>query len=211
MRKGVRRAGESGGVAFTPEGFTLIEVLLALVLLSVILGAIYSTFILSHKAMEGMDQSLVKLQECRMAIDAICREIESLTYTPGREKAVFKIEDRDLYGKQVSRFSFQTFSPLIPGSSLVSYYVEEVDGKLNLLKRIHSSHQSVTEEPGYEVVEEIESFLVEAKFQDSWIRTWDASEAKKVPEEIRITITALFKDRRLSIFERASPKIGRAI
>jgi general secretion pathway protein J len=116
MRKGVRQAGESGGVAFTPEGFTLIEVLLALVLLSVILGAIYSTFILSHKAMEGMDQSLVKLQECRMAIDAIRREIESISYTPGREKTVFRIEDRDLYGKQASRFSFQTFSPLLPGA-----------------------------------------------------------------------------------------------
>ena len=211
MRNDAKPAGARRVVAFTPEGFTLIEVLLALMLLSVILGAIYSTFLLSHKAMEGMDQSLVKLQECRMAIDAICREIESISYTPGREKTVFRIEDRDLYGKQASRFSFQTFSPLLPGASLVSYHVEEADGKLNLLKEIHSHRPSGTEEPGYEVIEEIESFLVEAKFQDSWVKTWDASDSKKVPEEIRITITALFKDRRLSIFERASPKMGKAI
>ncbi len=47
------------------KGFTLIEMLLALALLSIVLGALYSTFFLSHRAMEGIDGGLVKLQECR--------------------------------------------------------------------------------------------------------------------------------------------------
>lgn len=184
---------------------------MALTLISIILGAIYGTFFLSHKAMEGMDQSLVRLQECRMAMDMICREIESTSSGKDRKDFVFKIEDRDLYGKQASRLTLRAFSPLAPGEVAISYYVEEIDGKLTLLKKMDTFHRSGTEEEALEIIEEIEAFTVEAREGDRWVKTWDVAETKAIPEEVRITITALLKDRRLSFFERARPRIGREI
>lgn len=193
-------------------GFTLLEVLVALTLVSIILGALYSTFFLSHKAMEGMDSSLLKLQECRLAIDTMSREVDSLLYNPGARNYLFKVEDRDVYGKPTSRFFFNAFSPLMPGLSAISYYVEEADAGLTLFKKIHPAFKSSPEEEkGIEVVEGVESFVVEAKSDDRWVKTWDAAETKKVPEEIRITITFLMKDRQLSLFETAKPKIGKPI
>ena len=62
--------------------FTLIEILVAVAILSVVLAAIYSTFFLSHKAIEGMDESMVKFQEARRALDILRRELDSAFYVP---------------------------------------------------------------------------------------------------------------------------------
>src|SRR5208337_4235385 len=59
------------------SGFTLIEMLLAIALLSIVLVALYGTFFVSQKAIEGADDALVRLQEGRMAIDTIRRELDS--------------------------------------------------------------------------------------------------------------------------------------
>jgi len=203
---------DGDGVSPTSEsGFTLLELLLAFALLSILLGALYSTFFLSHKAMEGMDQTLVKLQEGRMALDTICREIESAYDGKAGKNFIFKIEDRDFYGKQASKFALVTFSPLLPGTSTVSYDVEEIEGNLTLLKKIHSTHGSEAEGKGIEVLEGIQAFLVEARDGSGWVKTWDVSERKGLPDEVRITITVSLKDRRLSFFERARPQMGRPI
>jgi hypothetical protein len=89
--------------------------------------------------------------------------------------------------------------------------VEEIDGRLTLLKKMDTLHRSGTEEEAIEIIEEIEAFTVEAREGDKWVKTWDIAETEAIPEEVRITITALLKERRLSLFERARPRIGREI
>ncbi|MBZ0154614.1 MAG: type II secretion system protein GspJ [Alphaproteobacteria bacterium] len=195
-------------VSCRERGFTLIEILLALVLLSVVLGALYSTFFLSQRALEGMDDTLVKMQECRMTLDMMRRELDSLVYSTGNKYTLFKVEDRDLYGKQASRLLFSSHSPLAPGLSSLSYYVEEQEGKKTLLKKRYSSHEKPGEEKGMELIEEIEAFSVEVREGGGWVRTWNAAENGKVPEEIRITVTVMIKDKKLSLSETVRPKIG---
>ena len=111
------------------KGFTLLEVLIAVAILSIVLGAIYSTFFLSNRAMEGMDESMTKLQESRRAIDILRRELDALYYKETREDTFLKIVDKDNYGKQASQLEFTAFSTLTPGLSKISYYVEEKDRK----------------------------------------------------------------------------------
>lgn len=190
------------------RGFTLLEVLLALVLLSVVLGALYSIFFLSHRALEGMDDTLVKMQECRMALDMMRRELDSLVYSMGNKYTRFKVEDRDLYGKQTSRLLFSSFSPLAPGLSSLAYYVEEQGGKKTLRKKRYSPYEKPGEGEGVELMEELEAFSVEVRDGGAWMRTWNAAENGRVPDEIRITMTVLVKDRRLFLSETVRPKIG---
>ncbi|MDH5202827.1 MAG: prepilin-type N-terminal cleavage/methylation domain-containing protein [Nitrospirota bacterium] len=192
----------------TKKGFTLIEVLVAFALLSIILAALYSTFFISHKAMEGLDESLVKLQECRMSIDTMRRDIDSVLYDPINKNSLFKVEDKDIYGKQTSKLVFTTFSTLRPGLSRIAYFVKEKDKKLVLMKEITSAYTSENVGEGFEVVEDIEAFTVEVNYKDNWVKTWDSALTRTIPQDIRITLTTRLKNKTLTLFEIAKPKRG---
>ncbi|MBM4140841.1 MAG: prepilin-type N-terminal cleavage/methylation domain-containing protein [Nitrospira sp.] len=192
----------------TKKGFTLIEVLVAFAILSIILAALYSTFFLSHKAMDGLDESLVKLQECRMSIDTMRRDIDSILYDPVNKNSLFKVEDRDIYGKQTSKLVFTTFSTLRPGLSRIAYFIKEKDKKLVLMKELTSAYTPENVAEGFEVVEDIEAFTVEVNYKDTWTKTWDSSLTRTIPQDIRITLTTRLKNKTVTLFEIAKPKTG---
>ena len=192
------------------DGFTLIEVLVALAILTVVLGAVYSTFFLSHRAIDGLDDSMVKLRETRKTLDILRRELESVFYSERSEGSMLKIEDRDYYGKNAARISFTAFSNFRPGLSLITYRIDEEDGKLTLVKTVKSPYVKTAAED-VELIENIGSFSVQVRRQDQWIKTWDTEINRQVPDEIRITLSVPVKERQLAVFDTAKPRIGRTI
>lgn len=192
------------------DGFTLLEVLIAVAIISIVLVAIYSTFILSHRAVEGMDESLLKNQESRKAIDILKRELDATVYRADNALTSLKIQDRDIYGKQAAQLTFTTFSPLLPGLSRISYYIEEKDGILSLFKKVSSPYRA-EEAEGIDIIEGLESFTVEARYNDAWVKTWDTDINKGIPDEIRISISVLLKGRVVTFFDVSQPKIGKAL
>lgn len=201
LTKGVLKGG---------NGFTLLEVLIAATILSIVLAAIYSTLILSHRAVEGMDESLLKIQETRKAIDIMKRELDAVLYRGSDALTFLKIQDRDIYGKQAAQLTFTTFSPLRPGLSKISYYIEEKDKKLYLFKKVASPHDQVETE-GVDIVEDLESFAVEARYNNTWVRTWDTDINKSIPDEIRISLTVMSKEREVTIFDISQPKVEKTL
>jgi len=200
----------SSFIIWRKGGFTLIEVLVAFAILSVVLAAIYSTFFLSHRAIEGMDESLLKLQESRKAIDILRRELDSAFYGPDEGNTFLKILDRDIYGKQAAELTFTTFSTLRPGLSRISYYIEEKDGKLNLFKKIESPY-STEEIEGVDIIEDLEAFTVEVMYNGKWVKTWDTEITKNMPGEIRICLSMMIKGRKVDLFDVSRPMVGKMI
>ncbi|MFA6055166.1 MAG: prepilin-type N-terminal cleavage/methylation domain-containing protein, partial [Thermodesulfovibrionales bacterium] len=178
------------------KGFTLLEVLIAVAILSIVLTALYGTFFLSSRAMEDMDESMTKLQESRKAIDILRRELESVYYNDNNEKTFVKILDKDLYGKQATQLEFTAFTTLRPGLSKISYYMEEKDRKRTLFKKIGSSFGK-EESEGADIIEDLEEFTIEAKYQDKWVKTWDTGITKKMPDEIKISLSVMIKGRKV--------------
>lgn len=195
------------------------EVLIALTITSFVITALYATFFLSQKAIGAIDDSLIRLQESRSVIDTLKREIESAFYAKDKAHSVFKLEDRDFYGRSASRLTFTSFSPLIIGLAKISYTVEETDGRLILKKAITSAFNAKTQAKEVELIEDIHSFSIEVRFKDGWVRTWDSSITHQLPAEIRISIAFLEKSpnnkklpkETVSVFDIARPLIGKTL
>ncbi len=193
------------------SGFTLIEMLLALALLSIVLVALYSTFFVSQKATEGADDTLVRLQEGRMALDTLRRELDSAVYSGSNKATLFRMKESDIYDKQVSTLLFTAFSPYVPGLANIEYYVEDREGRLVLLKKIKPAWDPGSNVKGTEIIEGVEGFTVECLYNGQWVSIWDAGEAGKVPDELRVTITVRIKDKLIPLFEIIRPGIGKPI
>ena len=192
------------------KGFTLLEVLIAVAILSIVLTALYGTFFMSSRAMEDMDESMTKLQETRKAVDILRRELESAYYKDDDEKTFVKVLDKDLYGKQATQLEFTAFTTVRPGLSKISYYMEEKDKKRTLFKKIGSSFGK-EESEGTDIIEDLDEFTIEAKYQDKWVKTWDTGITKKMPDEIKISLSVMIKGRKVTLSDMARPMYGKTI
>ena len=219
---GTRRAGEKLDLRISASpclrvneigGFTLIEVLVALAITSIVIAALYSTFFLSRRAVDAVDDSLLRLQESRAVVDAIKREMESALYEKEKSYTAFKLDDRDFYGKQASQLSFTSFIPSLPGLAKISYTVGESDGKLVLKKKVISAYAKSAETKGIELMEDIESFTIEARYTDKWVKTWDSEVSNSIPDEIRVSVKIYLKkeDSPFTISDIANPKYSKTL
>ena len=192
------------------DGMTLLEVLVAVTILSVVLAAIYSTFFLSYRAVEGTEDATVKLQEARKAIDLMRCELEAAFFSGAEEGTLLKIEDRDFFGKQASTLSFTSFSALRPGLSKISYLVEPHDRRLTLLKRVESIYRDERTD-AVDIMEGLEAFSVEVRYDDKWVKTWDTAVSAEIPEEVRVSMTVSMRGRTITLSDISRPRNGRAI
>lgn len=201
------------------RGFTLIELVIAIAIMSVVLAALYSSFLLADRALVQVGESSLKLQESRAFVDTLKRELESIRYSPDNSFCVFKMNDRDFYGRQASSLTMTTTTPLMKGLAKINYAIEERDGSLVITKSMVSAFSQEAEENRVDLVEDIESFTLQAKYQDIWVKTWDSSLSKNAPAEVKITLTLRMKSNKeeassavpLSVFETAKVMVGRTL
>jgi len=202
------------------RGFTLIEVLISLTLLTVVLGAVYSSFFAVQRAADRFDNVSLKYHEARTALDILRREIEGAFIQKPQSKDItknrtaFLLKDRDIFGKSASVLYLTTFASKGETLKLVSYSVEEKDKELRLLKMDTQAVNLTSIFTGLkrsEVIDGIEGFSIEILFKDKWVRTWDASQTNSLPEMVRVSIEFRDNDRNVKLTEYASPRIGRKI
>jgi len=201
------------------RGFTLIELLIAIAIMSVVLAALYSAFLLADRALIQVDGSSLRLQESRAFVDTLKRELEAVRYSEDNSFCVFKMDDRDFYGRQTTSLTMTTTTPLMKGLAKINYAIEERDGRLVITKSMVSAFSREAEETRVDLVEDIESFTLQAKYQDTWVKTWDSSLSKKAPSEVKITLTMRMKGNRedapsaatFPVFETAKVMVGRIL
>jgi general secretion pathway protein J len=201
------------------RGFTLIELMIAIAIMSAMLAALYGSFLLADRALVQVGESSLKLQESLAFVDTLKRELESVRYSPDNSFCVFKMNDRDFYGRQASSLTMTTTTPLMKGLAKINYAIEERDGSLVITKSMVSAFSREAEENRVDLVEDIESFTLQAKYQDLWVKTWDSSLSKNAPAEVKITLTMRMKSNKeeassavpFSVFETAKVMVGRPL
>lgn len=194
------------------KGFTLLEVLISIAIISIILTALYSSFFMSKKAVDSLDDNLLRLQEMRMTLDVMRREVESVLFDSDKPYTIFKIENRDIYGRDSSSIMFTCFSPYAPGPLAVSYFTEgEENNPFVLRKRSRWIKDSERQDRSLDILEDIESFIVEARYRGEWVKAWDSNLSHDVPEEVRFTIVVNLKGRRYGLSDSAKIRTGRML
>ncbi len=207
----IERIANKGSIlSLSKDGFTLIELLISLTLLVIILGAIYSSFFTVNRAFERFENISLRYHEARMVLDIMRREIEGalfITSKEDKEQTAFVMKDRDRFGRTISELRFTTFSSKDNLPIRVTYFIDEKDGGLRLLKTVIPI-MLPSDEFSMEIIDGIEGFAVETLFNDKWVKTWDTALTDRLPDILRITIELNDNGRAVKLTEYARPMIG---
>jgi len=163
------------------------------------------------RAIKRGRNEVIRLQEARRVMCMIASELAS-TFVQ-TDNTFFKLEDREIFNKTVSRLRFTTFSFRYPGIVKVSYYAyEDHDGKITLYKSFGSLFKNQTTKwEKLDLIEDINEFRVEVLHHGKWIATWDTALSPFLPEAIKVTLSLNINNKEFTLSQTVYPHIGKPL
>jgi general secretion pathway protein J len=191
----------------TQKGFTLLELILSISILSVVLVTIYGTLSMGSRAWEKGERDIEKIQRERVVMNLLSREIKSIfpyKVTPS-ERDTHK-EFYAFEGKKDS-ISFVSTAPLKGekgGLSWLTFWVEDDEG-LVVVERdalradIFEEKESIDKDE-MEVLDQqvtairfeyyqLKSGKTEGEGEGEWEEKWDAEKERALPSAVRVELT----------------------
>ena len=176
------------------RGFTLLEILIAVVLLGILSAALYGSYFTVLNARERASEGMEARRELGSTLDLIRREFAAATCNRNDKRLRLIVEDRDNFGKPASSLELTTLTPS-PGAgrkesgiSTVRYLLVEKDNRLILTRREQDIFFESADANGYPQMERITDFLVECYDGSKWVRSWDTALNGALPKMLRVTV-----------------------
>lgn len=176
------------------SGFTLLEVLIAVVLLGILAAALYGSYFGVVRARERASEGMESQRERGATLDLIRREVSSALFNRNDKNLHFVVEDRDNFGTAASTLELTTLAPpavqLLKESGVVTvqYKLTEKDKKRLLTRQEHDPFFVSGIVPAYPQMERISSFLVECYDGSKWVKSWDTAINGRLPAMVRVTV-----------------------
>ena len=186
------------------NGFTLLELLVALGLLGILAAALYGTYFSLMGGRERAEAVAEQARELRTTLDGLRRELAAAHYrapvageTADNPRFRFVVEDRDFFGKPASNLTFSYIAPAASGAfpvsdqALVEYLPQEKEKTITLMRRERDVYHAADTAAGYARMERLQGFLVECFDGTKWVKSWDArlNVMKPLPTQVRVTLT----------------------
>lgn len=183
-------------VTSSNRGFTLIEILIAVVLLGILSAALYGSYFIVLSARERASEGMEARRELGSTLDLIRREFAAAKFDRDDKRLRFVVEDRDNFGRPASSLELTTLIPSSgqgrkeSGISSVRYRLEEKDKRFILTRCEQDIFFESADATGYPQMERISSFLVECYDGSKWVRSWDTATAlnNALPKMLRVTV-----------------------
>jgi general secretion pathway protein J len=201
-------------VTSSNKGFTLIEILVAVVLMGILATALYGSYFTVLNARERASEGMEARRELGGTLDLIRREIAGAAYSRGEKRLRFIVEDRDTFGKPSSSLELTTLSPAAgtgrkeSGISSIRYRLVEKDKRQVLTRLEQDVFFETPDAKGYPQMERISDFLVECYDGSKWVRSWDTALNGSLPKIVRITVHVLEDGKQVEFSVMANPKMG---
>lgn len=195
------------------RGFTLLELLIALALLTILSSAIYGTYFALMRGRESATAGMESRRELRVTLDMLRRELNSAWYNRSNKRLHFVVEDRDIFGKPASALDFTAITPpshtSFPASDMVTLRYQPVEKEKKLLLGRKIRDVFMTDEPvRYPQMEELEGFLVECYDGGKWVKSWDTSINMGLPKSVRVTVRVREGEKTVDFFTFATPRVA---
>lgn len=197
------------------KGFTLLEILIAVVLLGILAGALYGSYFGVVRARERAAAGMESRRELGATLDLIRREVSSAMFKHNDKRLRFIVEDRDSFGAPSSTLELTTLSPLADlsrgesGIVTVGYRMTEKDGKRTLTRQ---ERDMVFNAPdvtaAFPQMERISSFLVECYDGSKWVKSWDSAINGALPKAVKVTVQVEEEGRPVEFSMLATPRIS---
>lgn len=181
-------------VTSSNRGFTLLEILIATVLLGILSASLYGSYFTVLRARERVSDGMEARRELGSTLDLIRREFAAARFDRSDRRLRFVVEDRDNFGKPASSLELTAMVPASgqgrkeSGISAIRYRLVEKDKKQVLTRREQDIFFESADVAGYPQMERISSFLVECHDGSKWVRSWDTALNGALPKMLRITV-----------------------
>ncbi len=177
------------------KGFTLLEILIALLLLAILTTVLYGSYFAVVRARDRASGGMEARRELGATLDLLRREIASAQYNADdKQRLRFVVEDRDNFGKPASNLELTTLAPssggALPESGIidVQYRMLEKDKQQILTRQERDVFFAPDTLPIDPQMEHISAFLVECYDGSKWVKSWDTALNGRLPPRVRITI-----------------------
>lgn len=185
------------------KGFTLLEILLAMFIGSIVLTALYTSFFQIIKAKDSAESQVETYHEARVVFSRLTKDIET-TYRRGRTYSTTGPNLSSFVGRKDGTHSFLSFTSLShdpglrPGESdqaEISYYLEPVpDSDLFYLVRRENPSIGIDGAGiAYPVSDRIIEFDVSyiANIEEGLSDEWDSATTGTFPRALSVTLTMM--------------------
>jgi len=197
------------------KGFTLLEILIAVVLLGILAGALYGSYFGVVRARERAASGMESRRELGATLDLIRREVSSAMYSRNDKRLRFVVEDRDNFGVPSSTLELTTLAPPSglsrseSGIMTVQYRMAEKDKKRTLTRQERDLiFDGPTAVPAYPQMERISAFLVECYDGSKWVKSWDTAINGTLPKSLKVTVQVEEEGRPVEFSVFATPRIS---
>ena len=176
------------------SGFTLLEVLIAVVLLGILSAALYGSYFGVLRARDRAASGMESRRELGATLDLIRREVASTQFNRTDKRLRFVVEDRDSFGTQSSTLALTTLVPTAgqnrkeSGIVTVAYRIAEKNKKRILTRQERDLFSEEETTLAYPQMEQISSFLVECYDGSKWVKSWDSAINGTLPKGVRVTV-----------------------
>lgn len=197
------------------NGFTLLEVLIAVTLLGILSGALYGSYFGVVRARERSAMGMESRRELGATLDLVRRETSSAVFNRNDKRLRFVVEDRDNFGAPSSTLELTTLTPpseLSHGESgvvTVRYSLTGSDKKRILTRQERDiALDGPAAVPGYPQMERISAFLVECYDGSKWVKSWDTALNGVLPKSVRVTVQVEEEGKPVEFSVFAQPRIN---
>ncbi len=179
-------------------GFTLLEMVLALVIFGMIAALVYSAFYFGHRAVVSGERAADDNQRMRLAEDFVGRQLRSAVYAWAKHDE----EDIPFFIGFSDGLTFVTSAPQSRGGTglaVVTYKL--LEGKLVVEERANYTADDLYDPPSDARVDRavlLEGFsalrfeyLPREEMDLGWADKWDARDEDTLPAAVRITVDGL--------------------